>query len=51
MAFFVAIVVIEVNCYLGHVKKCNVMLLAYCRLKALAVNGDGHPADVGRALA
>ena len=23
--FFVAIVVLEVNCYLGHVKKCNVM--------------------------
>jgi len=23
--FFVAIVVLEVNCYLGHVKKCNVL--------------------------
>ena len=23
--FFVAVVVLEVNCYLGHVKKCNVM--------------------------
>ena len=25
--FFVAIVVLEVNCYLGHVKKCNVMYI------------------------
>jgi len=25
LCFFVAIVVLEVNCYLGHVKKCNVM--------------------------
>jgi len=36
--FFVAIVVLEVICYLGHVKKCNVMYQSlYCRVRCTAV--------------
>ena len=32
MGFFVAIVVLEVICYLGHVKKCNVIVYIWLLL-------------------